>query len=174
MIKKIKRSEDVFDQGKYNLKLIDREGNSFTMMVGGNLDLYWVPDDFKNTDTFYIDKSDEFVYRLFLRLFQDIESVDDKYNLSLIGNKFTFISEDFNEDIANKLEIIKKDNEFVINFLKNENKEGEHYNMYAFFRRGCPICFCNSGSRVPKIEHLFMMLFNDLAYNNKDIELDMC
>lgn len=171
MIKKIKRSDDVCDQGKYNLKVIDRDGNSFTMMVGGNLDLYWVPDDYKSVNTFYIDKRDYFVYELFGGLFQNIENVDDKYNPSLIGNKFTFISEDFNEDIANKLEIIKKDNEFVINFLKNENKEGEHYAMYAFFRRGCPICFCNSGSRVPKIENLFMMLFNDLAYYNKDIEM---
>ena len=58
MIKKIKRSDDVCDQGKYNLKVIDRDGNSFTIMVGGNLDLYWVPDDYKSVNTFYIDKSD--------------------------------------------------------------------------------------------------------------------
>ena len=171
MVQKIKRSEDLSDDGKYNVIITDKNGNSFTMMVGGNLDLYWVPEDYKDVKSFVIDKSDEFVYCLFDDLFQKIKKVDDKYNPSIIDNLFTFISEDFNEDIANRLEIVKNENGFEINFVKNENTESEYYNMYAFFRRGCHICFCNSGSRVPKIEHLFMLMFNDLAYYNKDIEM---
>ena len=35
---------------------------------------------------------------------------------------------------------------------------------------GCTICFCNSGSRVPKVEQVFVQMFNYLAYESKLIE----
>ena len=37
MVQIIKRSEDLSDDGKYNVIITDKNGNSFTMMVGGNL-----------------------------------------------------------------------------------------------------------------------------------------
>lgn len=166
MIKKFTRGDDHFDNIRYNLKLFDKNNNSFTMMMGGNLDLYWVPDDYKKTQSFYINREDENVYNIFKQLFSDIEINDSKHSPLLKGNTFRFISEDWPEDEANILEIKHNEDEFEINFIKNENKS-----TYSAFRRGCVICFCNSGSRVPKIEQLFQMMFNDLAYYDQDIEL---
>jgi len=166
MITKIKRDND---SNKVNLVVTDKFGNSFTMMVGGNLDLYWVPQNYNKVKCFYISKEDEFVFNIFRALFNIIEKNDGNgldYPKTLVGNKFTFISEDFPEDEAHKLEIIKEDNQFVINFIKNEN-----LGIYGGFRRGCPICFCNSGSRVPKVEQQFMLMFNELAYRTEEIEL---
>ena len=60
--------EDKSDIGKYNLRVLDKNGNSFVMMVGGNGDLYWVPNNYKKNKTFIIEKSDEFVYDIFDKL----------------------------------------------------------------------------------------------------------
>jgi len=166
MIKKLPREDDHFDNIRYNLKLFDKNNNSFTMMVGGNLDLYWVPDNYKENKQFYISRDDEYVYNIFRQLFSDIETNDSQHNPLLNGNTFRFISEDWPEDEANILEIIDNENEFEINFKKNEKNS-----PYLAFRRGCVICFCNSGSRVPKVEQLFQRMFNELAYYDPNIDL---
>lgn len=166
MITKFYRNEK---QTKYDLNITDKLGNDFTMLVGGNLDLYWVPENYKQVQTFYIDESDEFVYAAFLKLFNIIKQKDGNgynYPKSFNGNVFTFISEDFPEDEANRLEIVKEKNQFVIRFIKNEN-----LGIYGSFRRGCAICFCNSGSRVPEIEQEFMLMFNNLAYFNDEVKI---
>lgn len=36
----------------------------------------------------------------------------------------------------------------------------------------CVICFCNSGSRVPMVEQIFMQMFNYLAYESKSIKCE--
>lgn len=154
----------------YDLKVIDKNNNSFIMHVAGNQDLYWIPKDYKKTQSFYIDKSDKLLYSVFCKLFEYIKKYDSdglQYLKTLEGNKFTFISEDFHVDEAHRLEIIKEKDQFVINFIKNEN-----LGIFGGFRRGCVICFCNSGSRVPKIEQLFMLMFNELAYYNNEIEIE--
>lgn len=166
MIKKESR-ENGFLRDTYNLRVYDKNGNDFLMTVGGNGDLYWLPANYKNVKSFCINKEDELFYAILQQLFCDIKEKDDKYRPTLDGDKFTFISEDCHEDEAHRLEIVKEENEFVINFLRNPN---EH--LYAFPKRGCNICFCNSGSRVPKVEQLFMLMFNELAYYNDEIELE--
>ena len=166
----VKQPNDFYgkDRRKYDLRVIDKNGQSFIMMVGGNLDLYWVPENYKETTTFYIPKEDEFVYGLFDNLFDDIKEKDNPYNPMLKGNEFSFISEDYHEDEANRLKIIKSEDEFVIDFIKNEDFEN-----WTMPHRGCNICFCNSGSRAPQVETLFMLLFNDLAYYSDEIETVM-
>lgn len=164
MITKVKRNDD---SDLVNLVLTDKFGNSFIMMIGGNFDLYWVPENYNQIKSFYFDKDDEFVYKIFTKLFKKIKEEDGNglnYPKTLNENTFTFISEDFPEDKANRLEIIKEKDQFKINFIKNENLD-----IYGIFRRGCNICFCNSGSRVPKVEQLFMLMFNELAYYNNEI-----
>jgi len=162
MIAKIHREET---SDKYNLIITDKNGNSFTMLVGGNLDLYWVPENHRKNKSFEIDKSDEIVYSIFDQLFNAIKKEDNKYKPTLKDNTFTFISEDWPEDEANTLTIEKKENSFQINFIKNENTES-----WSFPHRNCVICFCNNGSRVPEVELLFMQMFNYLAYNCDLIE----
>ena len=166
MITKVKRNED--SDILVDLVVTDKNNNSFIMTVGGNQDLYWIPQNYKQVKSFYIDKNDTFLFNIFTKLFKLIKQSDSdglSYPKTLNGNTFTFISEDFPEDEAHKLEIIKKENEFIINFIKNENT-----GIYTMFRRGCPICFCNSGSRLPKVEQLFMIMFNELAYYTKEVE----
>lgn len=149
----------------YDLKVTDKHNNSFIMTVGGNYDLYWVPENYKKVKSFEIDKKDELTFDIFDRLFVAVAKNDDKYRPVLNGNIITFVSEECVEEESNKLEIVKKDNAFLINFIKSEN-----ISFYSF-RRGCPICFCNSGSRVPEVEILFMKMFNYLAYNCDQIQI---
>lgn len=147
------------EEGRYNLRITDFNGNSFTMMVGGNGDLYWVPENHKINKVFEIDSGDEFAYRVFEQLYDKIVEVDNKYNPVIKNDVINFISEDYHEDEANVLNISKTKDKITIEFIRNENK-----NAWSVPHIGCNICFCNSGSRVPKIEQLFMLMFNKLAY----------
>ena len=149
------------NEGCFDVKVTDRKGNSFTMTVGGNGDLYWIPKNHKQNRVFEIEKSDDITYRIFDQLFNTITKVDDKYRPVVNGNTITFISEDMPEDEANVLKIIKNEGLFTIQFIKNENK-----NEWGFTHTiGCDIRFCNSGSRVPVVEAMFMRLFSFLAYD---------
>ena len=166
IIKKVKRNDD--SDKLVDLVITDKFNNSFTMTVAGNQDLYWIPHNYKEVQSFYIDQDDEFLFNVFSFLFEKIKKNDSdglSYPKTLNGNKFTFISEDYHEDEAHKLEIIKEKNQFVFNFIKNEN-----LGIYGGLRRGCVICFCNSGSRVPKVEQQFMLMFNKLAYYVEEVE----
>ena len=166
MIVKVPRSsnfEDKTDNGRYNLRVIDSNGNSFVMMAGGNGDLYWVPDNYKKNKTFVIEKSDEFVYDIFDKLFVDIQTSDD-----MRGNEFDFISDDAPEDEANLLKITRDDESFMVDFIKQEV-----LSPWSTPSRGCSIRFCNEGSRVPRIVSLFMKTFSELAYYNNDIDMVM-
>lgn len=168
MIKKVKRNND--SDILVDLVVTDKFNNEFIMTVAGNQDLYWIPKNYKHVKSFYIDKDDKFLFDVFSSLFKLIKKNDSdglSYPKALNGNKFTFISEDFPEDEAHKLEIIKEKNQFILNFVKNEN-----LGLFGGFRRGCVICFCNSGSRIPKIEQQFMLMFNELAYFTEEVEFD--
>ena len=154
------------EKGKFDLRITDSKGDSFVMTVGGNLDLYWIPDDYKKCTSFVIEQGDELTFDVFRQLFVAIRKRDDKYCPVMKGNKVEFVSEDFHEDEANRLTIEELEDRYIINFERNTNE-----NIWTVPHRGCVICFCNSGSRVPKVEQLFMMLFNKLAYYCDEIEL---
>ena len=152
-------------EGYYDLTVTDKDGKSFVMTVGGNLDLYWLPENYKKDRTFGIDKNDELTYGIFEQLFDAVEKRDDKERPVLNGNTITYISEDWPEEEANKLKIIREEDMFQIQFVKNEDMES-----WSYPHIGCTICFCNSGSRVPRVEGLFMRMFNYLAYECDMIE----
>ena len=137
------------------------------MTVGGNFDLYWLPENHKEYNTFEIDKNDKIVYNVFNLLFNVVRKQDDKFRPVLKENTITFISEDWPEEEANVLNIIKTENSFTIKFVKNEDIEN-----WTYPHMGCAICFCNSGSRVPKVEQVFMEMFNYLAYESKLIKCE--
>ena len=162
MITKKPRHEQ---EGYYDLTVTDKDGKSFVMTVGGNLDLYWLPENYKKDRTFGIDKNDELTYAIFEQLFDAVEKRDDKERPVLNGNTITYISEDWPEEEANKLKIIREEDMFQIQFVKNEDMES-----WSYPHIGCTICFCNSGSRVPRVEGLFMRMFNYLAYECDMIE----
>ena len=144
-----------------------QNNNSFVMLVGGNLDLYWLPDNYKVACKFYIDKEDKFTYSMFNRLFELVEKNDDKYNPVVNGNQLTFVSEDYPEEEANQLKIRRMSDEFEIDFVRHDD---ESKWTIPHGRMGS-VCFCNSGSRIPKVEQLFMEMFNYLAYNCEKIEM---
>ena len=154
-------------EGKYDLKITDKNDKSFIMTVGGNFDLYWLPEDYKNATTFEVDQTDKITYRVFNQLFNAVGKNDDKYNPVLKNNTITFVSEDWPEEEANVLNITKNEQSFTIDFIKNEDKES-----WSYPHMGCTICFCNSGSRVPKVEQVFMEMFNYLAYESSSIQCE--
>ena len=65
------------------------------------------------------------------------------------------------------VEEVKKKLVEMVMFDMNEDKESWSYPHMC-----CTICFCNSGSRVPKIEQIFMQMFNYLAYESKLIKCE--
>ena len=172
MITKQKRGEKHFDIDLIDIKVEDINGNSFIMTVAGNQDLYWIPERRKDKPrdyspiTFEFDNSDPFLYETLCEIFADIEKNDNKYSPSLKDNVFTFISEDYPEEDANILKITKEKDKFIIDFIRTEGQT-----IWGQMKRGSIICFCNSGSRVPKIEQIFMLKFNELAYFNNEIEM---
>ena len=91
--------------GQYDLKIIDKNGNSFIMTVGENYDLYWIPQGDKRT--FEIGESGEITFTVFEKLVEAVRSHDDKFKPALVGNTLTYISEDCPEDEANVLKIVK-------------------------------------------------------------------
>ena len=155
------------NEGYYDVKITDRNGNSFFMTVGGNLDLFWLPENHKENRVFEIDNSDKITFHVFEQLFNAVKKNDDKYRPVLKDNVITYISEDWPEEEANVLNIVKNEETFTIKFIKNEDKES-----WSYPHMGCTICFCNSGSRVPEVEQLFMQMFNYLAYESKLIKCE--
>ena len=71
MITKVKRNDD--SDKLVDLVVTDKFNNEFIMTVAGNQDLYWVPKNYKQVKSFYIDKSDEFLYHVFSTLFKLIK-----------------------------------------------------------------------------------------------------
>ena len=138
-------------------KVTDKLSNAFEIFEGGNLDLYWVADCKGNQTSFIIDESNKEMFRLFKILFKLVRENDCEYSPRLIGNEFTWISEDRPE--ANVLKIVQNEANFEITFLKNENN----------FYKTCAICFCNSGSKFPRVEQLFMEMYIYLC-NKENIE----
>lgn len=163
MIEKIKFNN------KTDIKISDKFGNAFFMHFGDNLDLYWIPEDFKKASTFFIDEEDKIFHPILNKLFNLIENTETEYFKPQIENNcFTFISEDCHEDDAHRLQIKKEKNQFIIDFQRNENHSISH-----FPKRGCNICFCNSGSRVPNVEILFMKLYIYLVNLNMENNLNL-
>jgi len=154
-------------EGYYDLRITDKNGYSFIMTVGGNFDLYWLPENHKENRIFEIDKSDKITYSVFNQLFNAVAKQDDKYRPVLKDNTITFVSEEWPEEEANVLNIIKRENSFTIKFVKNEDKGN-----WTYPHIGCTICFCNSGSRVPNVEQVFMQMFNHLAYETNFIQCE--
>jgi len=160
MFSKIKRNKD----DEYDVKVTDKNGNFFVMTVAGNLDLYWIPQD-RHCSSFEIDSADELTFSVFNQLFDAIQKVDDKYRPTLSDDTITFISEDRHEDYANILRISRGLTKVNIEFINNPTRD-----EWEWGHRDNTICFCNSGSRVPKVEHVFMVMFNKLAYECDWIE----
>lgn len=156
-----------------DLHIVDRNGLGFTMTVGGNLDLYWVPDKIEGRPredtspiTFEFDKSDEFLFDTFSEILSSIERVDNPQFPSIRDGVFSFISEDYPEEDANILKMRRDSEKISLDFIQTPGES-----PWGKFKRNSNICFCNSGSRVPRIEQIFMLKFNELAYYNPNIEL---
>ena len=146
------------DDGGCDVKVTDKNGNFFVMTVAGNLDLYWVPQN-RSCSNFEIDCNDELTFSVFEQLFDAVKKVDDKYCPILTNNTITFVSEDRHEDYANILRITREKEKIDMEFINNKTKD-----ELGWSHRDNTICFCNSGSRVPMVEHVFMEMFSKLAY----------
>ena len=60
MISKVRRSEE--SDVLVDLVLTDKFNNEFVMTVGGNQDLYWIPKNYKQVKSFYIDKDSDTMF----------------------------------------------------------------------------------------------------------------
>ncbi|MBE7076473.1 MAG: hypothetical protein E7374_01105 [Clostridiales bacterium] len=163
----IKKKLRVECDDRYDIQIIDRNGKSFQMYIAGNLDLYWIPAKRKNNGLFEFDKTNKTEFRIFNKLFDLIKDVDDRFYPVLNGDTIRFISEDRPEEDANILEIKRTDDLITIEFIEGV----DHSEFCIMPRYASHICFCNSGSRIPKVESLFMYLFLYLTRDCKSVEI---
>ncbi len=158
MIYKEKRA----NSDKFDLKIVDKFGNLLTMTIGGNLDLYWVVQD--DVHDYTIEKNDKIVFDAMVKLFQNVKK-DDVYGcLSGDGRILSYVSEDVEFEYADNLQIKRNDDSFELHFIKNEKPA-----PFFLYKPQPNICFCNNGSIAPNVEFHFMMMFNQLAYYNKNV-----
>ena len=173
MIEIITRQSPYSRKGHENiLKITDKNNNFFTMEIGGNLDMYWIPSDNiqknnpSNTISFEFKKGDEF-FNCLDEIFKKIKLNDDPYSPTLEGDLFTFVSEEGIEEDSNILRIKKNKSNFVVEFIKTDPTFS-----WSFINAGYSICFCNSGSRHQQIEQIFKLKFLELAYGYTFSELN--
>lgn len=160
-IKKIKSIyfNDSCNTSKYDISIEDSLGNDFIMFFGGNLDLYWIAQNYKTR--FVIDKQDIDLYKIFDSLYlnlKEIDSLDENRlfctsNKNFDGNQFFWYSEDAPIENANKLIITPEENSYIINFENNE---------YQYKPRRTNIRFTTSGSRNHLVVNEFIKLRNYL------------
>ena len=166
--------------GKY-LKLT-QNGNTFNILFGGNLDLYFQPvmnrmELFTSDEhlEFKISKEDRFLYEAFMHLYEKIinyipleemdskrereyQKLKDSYRpFPLVHDKvISWHSDEEDVDTSSILNISKtEDNQIKLEFIKNK-PEDDLYLTYA-------IRFRNSGSTYDPFNFRFMELYNSLC-----------
>ena len=166
--------------GKY-LKL-PQNGNTFNILFGGNLDLYFQPvmnrmELFTSDEhlEFKISKEDGFLYEAFMHLYEKIinyipleemdskrereyQKLKDSYRpFPLVHDKvISWHSDEEDVDTSSILNISKtEDNQIKLEFIKNK-PEDDLYLTYA-------IRFRNSGSTYDPFNFRFMELYNSLC-----------
>lgn len=133
---------------------------SFSMLIGGNTDLYWLlTSEYNDNVVFNVEEKDEYWYGLLDSLFEEIKKVDNEYLPTINNNVFEWFSEDFPKEVASKVTITKEEANFSIRFTTNPN---------SFFTDKCSICFSNSGSKYPEIQRLFMIIYINLLKVNEN------
>ena len=113
------------DYGK-DILFTDQNGQQFTLFLGGNGDLYFVPDHTKTDGSgklvyynYILGKEDSYTYGQFENFLKTAKKAD-KYNENFDGEKFFWLSEDAPEDIANRLEIQKYDDAILLDIIVNK------------------------------------------------------
>ena len=166
--------------GKY-LKLT-QNGNTFNILFGGNLDLYFQPvmnrmELFTSDEhlEFKISKEDGFLYEAFMHLYEKIinyipleemdskrereyQKLKDSYRpFPLVHDKvISWHSDEEDADTSSILNISKTgNNQIKLEFIKNK-PEDDLYLTYA-------IRFRNSGSTYDPFNFRFMELYNSLC-----------
>lgn len=157
MIKKVER-----DNNKFDLNIIDNNGNLFAIIFAGNQDLYWY--SYLGVKEFEISKEDSDTYGALKLLLLNISKVD-KYQQVMKDNEFNWICDFAQEEKANSIKI--QDNDDSIKIIFNRNPQ--HFAP----KNSTSICFCNSGSRHPRVVQQFMKMYLHEAYgyDYKEFEL---
>ena len=159
--------KDERDYGS-DILFTDQNGQQFTLFLGGNGDLYFVPNcrktDSTNNFVYYnyiLGKEDNYTYAQFDTFLKTAQKAD-KYNENFDGEKFFWLSEDAPEDIANRLEIQKYDDAILLDIIVNK----------ASWTHG--VRFTLSGSRNFEIASALVKMRVDmqekLANNEQNIE----
>lgn len=161
---------------------LTQNGNTFNILFGGNLDLYFQPvmnrmELFTSDEhlEFKISKEDGFLYEAFMHLYEKIinyipleemdskrereyQKLKDSYRpFPLVHDKvISWHSDEEDVDTSSILNISKtEDNQIKLEFIKNK-PEDDLYLTYA-------IRFRNSGSTYDPFNFRFMELYNSLC-----------
>lgn len=146
---------------EFELELTNEKSEIFNICYAGG-DLYWVMMDYVEGNEFFITKEDGMFFLQMEKLFNLIEKYDYPTNKTLNRGSFEWLSEAYGiPEEAHKLTITKNNDIFTIRFFQNPN--------HSFLTKSCPICFCLSGSKNPKIAGAFSLMFMQFKnYQNKE------
>ena len=171
-----------FDGRSYNYSITD-DNKKLSIVYGGNYDLYLsvndgkiLPDNRTKNIYFDITKENYQLYEAFDKMYNDIidgfpfgrteygmtSNYRYRYEYSRLvknNNKIVWISDENAEDVADKLTIIKKDEDtYRLTFTRNNKPL--LYGTKSLFNISVRIC--NSGSKYDPFNCSFMQMFQDL------------
>lgn len=154
----MKLYKNIIKDEDYELVFENDDGDIFKIHYAGG-DLYWTMINYHSNNKFLITK-EETIYFNLQQLFKKIESFDLPYDKTFNDNCFEWLSEAYGVlENAHKLLIKKEEDYFIIKFIRNPNN--------FLVGKLCPICFCLSGSRNPRIAYAFSSMFLDFNNNDK-------
>lgn len=177
------------ENNDFGIKIFLMEKDKYLAFTfGGNLDLYWSIhinkkniDENNNCDCFIITKENYGVYRLFEKLFFDIENINifDKEMSEIEKNKYklynysnydelfdknnkviTWYSDETAHKVSNILKIKKEPNTFKIEFYVQPYIEGYDRDFHSLGY--IPIRFRNSGSSYDPFNIVFMKMYDSM------------
>ena len=130
-----------------NQYIIVEDNNSKFIIGWFGADVYWIMLDYIPDNKFIVTKSSPKLWEFLSTLFKE----NHFKNCTFIWNSEAGINR-----IDNRLKITKGQNYFKIRFFQGEK------DSLSKLQNTCPICFCLSGSRNPKIAESFSIFLHKL------------
>jgi len=163
---------------------LKNDNKQFIISFQGNLDLYFSLVNFDKEPYFIINKSNNILYQLFDKLYNDVKNCNifdnDELNRNYIyrseykklfnNDIIEWKSDDYPDEIAQSFRIIKYEDKFKIEFSPLITDKNIDYYIEPQLKNWISVRIRNSGSKYDPFNIVFMKLYNALCdYEEIDI-----
>lgn len=165
------------DENNHKTFYLKDDKKQFIISFQNNLDLYFSLVNFNNEPFFIIDKNNYILYELFNTLYNDIkncnifdnnklnENYKNRYEYKKLFNNniIEWKSDDYPDEIAQSFKIIKKEDNFIIEFTPLIINNDFDYYIEPQLKDWISVRIRNSGSKYNPFNIIFMKLYNTLC-----------